>query len=230
MATGNGCYTGLVPNDTKSGPSITKKLTAFEIRIGGTLYYPSKKITFTLYRITEYGPEIVLSDCADKGTFGICVPLGNSTFFYIVVGIHDSSDERVNLLSVFDRYSKFVVISEQTTVANIFCFSNFIAISANCIVDLYSTDTFLGVAHGMRNNFIFSDGEISDVIQGNPNGLETNSYPLFNFIAGMIYYTIVDMTLFDEFLFFIRSRICPRRSIEYGSRSIFKRRRDLCIV
>lgn len=52
----------------------------------------------------------------------------------------------------------------------------------------------------MRNNFVGIEGEISRVIRSSPNGLETNSLALFNFLSNLIYYGIANTNIYQNLL------------------------------
>ena len=124
-----------------------------------------------------------------------------SKLFYVVIQF----SKNCNLLAVFDRWSKKVVINEQTTVAAVFNFASYITFFGPKII--ISAEGYpKGGPSGMRllrrtwkmkNNFICDNGQLSKVLTSNPNGLETNSLPMFNFLANIISHVCTDCALLE---------------------------------
>ena len=62
-----------------------------------------------------------------------------------------------------------------------------------------SSDKFR-ICQGMKNNLVSSNGLLSKVITSSPNGLETNSFPMFNSLATILSYCLYDRKIYSEFL------------------------------
>jgi hypothetical protein len=91
-----------------------------------------------------------------------------------------------------------VVVNAQTTIASIFCFSR--SISLGHFTCLHAEVRVLDIEYGFKNSFISDDGFVSEVIKSNPNGLETNSYPMFNYLSSLVYYCRTDDAINESFL------------------------------
>ena len=87
-----------------------------------------------------------------------------------------------------------VAINPHTTIATIFCFSQLldadIRIHAKRCNNQYITR--LSVAKEIMSNFINMRGDISATLKKGPNGLETNSWRLFNFLANILLACLYD--------------------------------------
>ena len=62
-----------------------------------------------------------------------------------------------------------------------------------------STDRVLGLSLGMRENFISTNGVVSRVIESSPNGLQTNSLPLWNSLSNLLYGASIDPNVYSQF-------------------------------
>lgn len=178
----------------------------FEINLGDKQIESAKDILVKLYGVTKCEPVLLKKSSVSNKPFIICMSCvpEDFDFFYIAINAkmyeHKCSLHYLNLLGIFRCDEREILINEQTTVANIFCFSRFLKIEQNHII-LSGENKLLDIAYGMRNNFILGNGIVSSTIQSNPNGLETNSYPLFNYLSNIIYYCFVDKNILKEFLF-----------------------------
>ncbi|MEM9293239.1 MAG: hypothetical protein AAGD01_16270 [Acidobacteriota bacterium] len=108
---------------------------------------------------------------------------------------------RLQLVSVFEvTETGTIIISEAITVATAYAFSQFCAIGDGETVLLSDPNRALHLAFAMKNNFYSTAGERSPVIQSPPNGLQTNSLALLNFLANLAYYCEIDQDVYDSFL------------------------------
>jgi len=164
----------------------------------------------------NHKPELLCRFTTHKDRFTLRVPTQKYTLFYMVVTLnaHDGiTSDKISLLTIFSSKATTIRLNEQTTVATLFCFSRFFYTCGTklllklakqpgkhfqCL--LRGCKRLLHLAYQMRNNFIADNGEISEVIASNPNGLETNSYPLFNYLANMVYYCWANSALRSTFL------------------------------
>jgi hypothetical protein len=185
---------------------MANKQFEFTINLGNKNFDADKNMLIRLYGIEEKKSVLLKRLSIDSASFVICsscLPEECFNFFYVVVNIKTCQCEcstGLNLLGIFKHNDKKILVNEQTTIANIFCFSRLFKYDHHHII-LCGKDKFLNIAYDMRNNFIVANGVLSSVIQSNPNGLETNSYPLFNYLSNIIYYCTVDEQIFEQFLF-----------------------------
>lgn len=115
-----------------------------------------------------------------------------------------SSNESIEFLSVFTLNESEICLNERSTIANAFCFTQSMVVSNNGDVKLHADDRVLGLSMGMRNNFIATNGEISEVIQDSPNGLQTNSFPLWNSLGNLTFACLLNPTFCSEFIKTVR--------------------------
>jgi len=171
-------------------------------------------LTLLKAKVSLYGIGIEKAKKLDsieivKSRFSIEIKNPNHAYYYLVVeaqefvyhGEKRKVGERVvqfcTLLSADDLN---VTINERSTIATLFCFARFIDINNKGEIQITASDKTLSVAYGMRNNFCGPNGDLSDVIKSSPNGLETNSFPLFNFLSNLLYYSLVDEAVYHELL------------------------------
>ena len=158
-----------------------------------------------IYGVTKCRSELIDKFVVSKNYFELYLSNCHFSYFMITAKVrrccHDHHHSTITLLSIFKNDALKVLINERTTVANIFCFSRFLDTSDCCSqVELSGEEECLDICHGMKDNFIRSDGKLSEVIQSNPNGLETNSYPMFNYLANIVFYCLIDKSINEEFL------------------------------
>ena len=111
-----------------------------------------------------------------------------------------SITEPVEFLTVFKLGEIDVMLNERSTIANAFCFTQSMHVSNNGDVKLHGTDRILALSMGMRNNFISTDGAVSSVIQDSPNGLQTNSFPLWNSLGNLTFACLINPDVCSEFI------------------------------
>lgn len=162
----------------------------------------------TIFRIQETSSDEILTEQVSGREFSVNMPATEPGYYYIVLQIsryhhdgkvHETDTRNISLLAVFDDGADSVAVSAQSTIANVYAFARMIR-TKGTEFSICGTARKLRIAYGMKNNFILTDGTISDVISSSPNGLETNSYPLFNFLSNLLYYNLTDTVVYNQFL------------------------------
>ncbi len=136
---------------------------------------------FRYYLISEIG-EVIETDISNSVKFELKVKC-NKTYQIII-------EKKMMVIFKSDEGKHTnIFVNALTTVASIFCFSQLINKYAYLkpISKCDDDHTFIrhDVAHAMMSNFITEMGIASNIIISSPNGDETNSYRLFNFIANI---------------------------------------------
>ena len=125
--------------------------------------------------------------------------LPQSSLYYVIVNLSDRG-KNMSLFSSFDYESQYNVLSEQTTIANVFCFARFINnFDKFSLSKLDNLIRRTKIAYGMRNNFISSQKILGDITQS-PNNLETNSLKMLNFLSNLFYYCLTEQDIYDQFI------------------------------
>lgn len=181
--------------------------TLFHIKLGANLQIKESKIE--VFNIGQQPVKKVKSDSGSKANFAIDLSSSNSDYLFAIVeiqsytyrGINYNSGERsLQLFAFFDSEATEVVLNEHSTIAGVFSLSQLVKIDELGKLNSSTTNQALKVAHGMKNNLFHTNGTISSVIKSSPNGLESNSYAIFNFLANLWYYCIVDPNVYASFL------------------------------
>lgn len=154
----------------------------------------------------------------NNNSFPVDVSGQEGDFFYIVVevleytkgGITYNIDPATSVqghmtrliqyFTVFTWKDNTVYVNPMSTVASTFAFAQRIRTVPGSLIEIGASEDFCKVAYGMKNNLYDTDGHISEVIAYSPNGLETNSYPAFNFLSNMLYYCMTDASVNERFL------------------------------
>lgn len=144
---------------------------------------------FELYGVGKYRSTHLESFKNECDRLKLRVPTECFKYFLVICG---------GYLAVFRFDSDEVAVNAQTTIASIFCFSRLINLKNS--VCLHGKQRILDIAYGFKLNFISDDGIVSDVIKNNPNGLETNSYPMFNYLSSLTYYCQNDQSVKTNFM------------------------------
>ena len=168
----------------------------------------ARRSTLTVWGITEDEPRQLDQREVEGDRCTVEISTAGSRFFYAVAevlqvegeGYRGSSEGPLALLAVFDASSHEVALSEPSTVATVFCFAQFLDAQPGRGLRLSGLDRRLAIAYGMKNNFVRTQGALSPVIQSPPNGLQTNSLALLNFLSNLLYYSLVDPKVRAEFL------------------------------
>ncbi|MCB1035553.1 MAG: hypothetical protein KDD47_17155, partial [Acidobacteria bacterium] len=182
------------------------KKVEFELRLGGDVVV--QEAVLRVYRVTAADPERIEKRVVRGREVSLRLPKGKERVLYAVAeilkirqGEHEAEvgERRVQLVGVFKRSSKKVVLSERVTVATAYCFSRFLKVEAGGRVILSDRHRAIRLAYGMRKNFVGTRGKVSRVIRSSPNGLETNSWPLFNFLANLVHYGLTSEEVYAAF-------------------------------
>ena len=178
----------------------------FNINLGSGLTFTSGIAQF--YGLKDGTPVDLGSTTVNSTTFSSDLDNETYAFLYVVLTIQEydagngsiSVDGRtIQLLSIFKNNDPVVSIGERETIANTFCFSRFASINSEQVISVGASDRDMGIMSGLRDSFISVEGNLSDVISGSPNGMETNSYSMFNFLSNLIYYCITDPAVYKGF-------------------------------
>jgi len=163
----------------------------------------------TIYSIGQSAPIVLATSTVKSPDFEFMIPVTDGNYYYIVLQVsnyqlnsvsYTTGDRDLSLLSVFDDSAVSVTVGPQSTIANAYAFARMIYSTANIEIAIKGTNRMLGLAYGMKNNFISTGGNISPVISSSPNGLESNSYALFNFLSNLLYYNVTDASVYNGFL------------------------------
>ncbi|GAB5417066.1 MAG: hypothetical protein Crog4KO_19320 [Crocinitomicaceae bacterium] len=91
-------------------------------------------------------------------------------------------------------------VCPESSVASLYAFARMTSVDENGWVSINGTERNMKIAYGMKQNFYKTEGEVSDRIQSSPNGFETNSYPMFNSLCNLMYYSMTDASFYQQFL------------------------------
>jgi len=183
------------------------KLFQFNLNLGA--YLEASSAVGTVYGIRDGAPEELAAFSIDRASFEYNVFIEGFTYFYIVVKIESYSYKRVTYsagnrilqyVAVFSTDDDMITVWEPSTVAATYCFARFLKLNSNLDIELSASDRAARVAYMMMGNFIKVGGSISKVIRTSPNGLETNSYALFNFLNNLLYYAVADDSVYSNLL------------------------------
>lgn len=179
----------------------------FRIDLGNDLELITAQLI--IYAITDEDPVQVEWQTVLQPELTVSLEGYDNPLFYVVAEIlgfrekggeeQERDTQRVQFLALFDADTEEVVLNERQTVANVFCAAPFLQLDG-AEVNISDPNQALHLALGMKNNFVRPDGRISHVIPVSPNGLETNSYALFNFLGNLLYYGLVDTSVYDQLL------------------------------
>lgn len=162
----------------------------------------------SVYAVTSGAPALVEQRVIEQPRLTVNLSGREEELFYAVVDVralhrgeseHRLGKRRVQWLALFERSDPLVSLSERQTVATVYCCAGFLRLVGDEVV-LSDPQRALHLALGMKRNFIAAGGKISKVIQSSPNGLESNSYALFNFLGNLAYYTLTDDGVYDRLL------------------------------
>lgn len=178
-----------------------------EIRLGGGAAVT--RAVVALYAVTRGEPRVLerLEVSGPRAT--VQVPsTGGAELFYAVASVRgyeldgeatEVGERTVQLVAVFDATADTVVLSETVTVATAFCFSRFTRVAGDGAVAISDPHQAAHLALGMKNNFVATGGITSPVIESPPNGLQTNSLAMLNFLANLVFYGLTDPAVYDAF-------------------------------
>jgi hypothetical protein len=165
----------------------------------------------TIYALGTGTPVQLYSQQVNSTSFAVSLNLNPENYYTVQIDAYDylfignestySLDSRkVSYYAVFKGSDTYVAISGQTTVACACCFARFSSLKDQRLVQISGDNRRLGLAYGMKNNFVAANGVVSKVISKSPNGLETNSYGLMNFLSNILYYCMIEAGVYNGFL------------------------------
>lgn len=93
-----------------------------------------------------------------------------------------------------------VAVCPESSIASMYAFARMTTVAPNGVVSMNGTARNMKIAYGMKQNFYTTEGKLSERIQSSPNGFETNSYPMFNSLCNLMYYSITDTSFYQQFL------------------------------
>lgn len=182
-----------------------KNITFFATPVQGV---EITKGTAKVYEIGQTTAELLSEETFTGYPFHVSVPATNNASYYVTIevseytgeaGTHAINGRRILMLADFQGIANEVYISAQSTIAAAYCFARFINTDSDGSINISGDANRINIAHGMKNNFIHANGAVSPVISSSPNHLETNSYPLFNFLSNLLYYCIIDANVYEQF-------------------------------
>jgi sugar lactone lactonase YvrE len=178
----------------------------FRLDAGGAVRV--RNATVTVYRVTASAPEKVAEVVADGDRFEVSLPASTDPYFYYAVayiheisgaGDRDPGKRIIQWVAVFKPGAHEVTMSPRVDVATAYAFARFTEIGEGMTVTISDPHQALHLAYAMKNNFVADDGAVSPVIECSPNGFETNSWALFNFLANVDHYALVDAAVYRAF-------------------------------
>lgn len=178
--------------------------TKFNIQLGNSVEF--KEGFFEIYAIGE-NPIVETSTIPiSSTTFSVDLDNSSDIYYAIILTITKSNlgsyakENPIQLLSIFNGASAAVVLNEPLTIANTFCYAQFMQVAEDQSVHIGGNARSIKVAHLMRLNFMDDAGNLSPVISSSPNALETNSYSMWNSLSNLLYYCLNDNTTYQSFL------------------------------
>lgn len=180
----------------------------FKIELGNGITV--SEIAITIYSISDTNPQLLDSRLVTAACFTVPLLVTGRQYLYAVAEIQRfalngtevgrAGGRIVQMVSVFSDAADAVVLSEQLTVATAYSFARFIKIDAERKIVISAPNRALNIAYGMKNNFVETKGAVAKVMSSSPNGLETNSYALFNFLSNLLYYGLTVPEVYDSFV------------------------------
>ena len=93
-----------------------------------------------------------------------------------------------------------VAVCPESSIASLYAFARMTEVASNGQVNINGTERNMKIAYGMKQNFYSTEGEFSERILHSPNGFETNSYPMFNSLCNLMFYSTTDTAFYAQFL------------------------------
>ncbi|WP_415327341.1 hypothetical protein [Chryseobacterium sp. MMS23-Vi53] len=85
-----------------------------------------------------------------------------------------------------------VKVTPESSIASIYTFARMATVDDDGAVQMRGTERNMKIAYGMKNNLYKTEGGIGEMISTSPNGFETNSYPMFNSLCNLYYYSLTN--------------------------------------
>ncbi|GGM95059.1 hypothetical protein GCM10010967_30550 [Dyadobacter beijingensis] len=162
-----------------------------------------------VFGVSTDAPVLLAEMEVSSSGFDLDIPETDSGYYYMVLridsyslngGSADTGNRNVTLLAVFDASAGTVSVGAQSTIACAYAFARFLRVGDDGYPAIQGETRRIGIAFAMKNNFTGTDGTISKVISSSPNGLETNSFPLFNFLSNLLYYSLTEASVYQQFV------------------------------
>ena len=185
-----------------SNPII--QAVTFKVQLGKSLKLENG--FFEIYAIGEKSISNSHTISIDKDTFSVDLETNADIYYCILLTITKSNAESytvenpIQLLSIFNGAHTEVVLNEPLTIANAFCYAQFMQVHQNQSISIFGNSRSIEVAHLMRLNFMDDAGNLSSAISSSPNALETNSYSMWNSLSNLLYYCLTDTNIYQAFL------------------------------
>ncbi|MCH9651470.1 MAG: hypothetical protein K0U98_24805 [Deltaproteobacteria bacterium] len=175
----------------------------FDIQLGSGVVVTAAAVS--VFAITRAEPRLLEERVVSESQFLARLSVRDGELYYVTADIRsfhragegsEVTDGPAQLIAVFSSTSRQVALSEPVTVATAFSFARFFRFSKDRgqrdeAVILSDPNEAARIAYGMKNNFVGTDGSLSKVIRRSPNGMETNSYALFNFLSNLVFYCLI---------------------------------------
>jgi hypothetical protein len=155
------------------------------------------KTSCFIYGITENSPGLLWGGETTAAT--INVDFGLPEYYYITAqiisykinGVEYDVPNNVNieLVNVFSKSDTIITMSPAQTPLVAYAFHQFISydnLTQNGDFIISGTDRQMGLAMGMKLNFMNSKGDLSKVISRSPNAFQTNSWALWGSLSNLL--------------------------------------------
>lgn len=152
----------------------------------------------------------------EGNTFSAALKENESEYFAVTVLIDGYSlngvaytvtDKPVNLLAtLYLPDTDTVMVCPESSIASIYTFARMTFVENDGMAWMDGTERNMKIAYGMKQNFYLTGGGMAEMIRQSPNGFETNSYPMFNSLCNLLYYSLTNPVLasgkafYDQFL------------------------------
>ncbi|MEJ5050185.1 hypothetical protein WH221_10105 [Chryseobacterium culicis] len=139
----------------------------------------------------------------ENNTFSVEVKNAESEYYAVTVWVHEYiientlykiEGEPLSLLATFYLPDTLdpVIVNPESSIASIYTFARMTKVDDNGTVRISGTERNMKIAYGMKKNLYKTEGAIGDMISTSPNGFETNSYPMFNSLCNLYYYSLTN--------------------------------------
>ena len=135
----------------------------------------------------------------DNTSSSFTVDFGSNQYYYITAKIKSykindveynvPDDVIIEFVNVFSINDTTVNMNPSQTPVVAYAFHQFISynnLTANGDFTISGTDRQMGLAMGMKLNFMSTDGSLSNVISSSPNSYETNSWALWGSLTNLL--------------------------------------------
>ncbi|QXU51372.1 hypothetical protein KYG33_10120 [Chryseobacterium sp. D764] len=142
----------------------------------------------------------------ENNTFSVEIKNAESEYYTVTVWVHEYiiedtkykiEGEPLSLLATFylPDVTAPVIVNPESSIASIYTFARMAKVDDNGTVHITGTERNMKIAYGMKKNLYKTEGVIGAMISTSPNGFETNSYPMFNSLCNLYYYSLTNPIL-----------------------------------